>query len=255
MLDLAMLVLMLYWSIAALRLSYQIDRNGLVIRWGASRLVVPSQCIQSMTVGSELKVSEGGEPTWHAFRGIGWAGLRAGRARLSDDVPARVYTTASLAQSTVVHTPDNAYILSPHNPDAFVEAWSIRRPLGPTQYWQEEEQRAWILNLPLWRDRAAWILIGLGLLANLVIHVYLSLVFEHLPTRLSFHFDLLGQADRIASRAEILRLPQVALLMLALDLAIGFAVYRRQRVAALLIWGGGLILQLLVWGAVLTIIG
>jgi hypothetical protein len=72
---------------------------------------------------------------------------------------------------------------------------------------------------------------------------------------LSFHFDALGQADRIAGRIQILRLPQVALLMLVLNLGLGIILYRRQRIAAYLIWGGGLILQLLVWGAVLTIIG
>ncbi len=72
---------------------------------------------------------------------------------------------------------------------------------------------------------------------------------------LSFHFDALGQADRIASRIQILRLPQIALLVLVLDLGLGFALYRRWRVAAYLIWGGGLALQLFVWGAVFTIIG
>jgi hypothetical protein len=42
---------------------------------------------------------------------------------------------------------------------------------------------------------------------------------------------------------------------LALDLGVGLAVYRRQRIAAYLVWSGGLVLQLLVWGAVFTIVG
>lgn len=252
LLDLVLLGLLLYWSIAALRLRYRLDRNGLVICWGASRLVVPIERIQAVVPGNQIRAGAAG---WRAFRGVGWAGLRAGRARLADDRLARVYTTASLAHSTVLFTPDYAYVVSPRDPGAFVKAWQVRRPLGPTQFWQEEEQRAWLLDLPLWHDRPAWALIGLGLLANLALHSYLALVFEQLPAVLTFHFDLLGQADRIASRTEILRLPQVASLMLVLDLALGFAVYGRQRMAAYLLWGGGLILQLLVWGAVITIIG
>jgi hypothetical protein len=181
--------------------------------------------------------------------------LRAGRARLPDNRPARVFTTASLAQSTLVLTPDCAYVLSPRDPSAFIEAWRVRRPLGPTQSWREEERRARFLELPLWRDRMAWTLIGLSLLANLALQGYLTSIFDRLPAMLSFHFDLLGQADRIANRSEILRLPQVALLMLALDLTLGFIVYRRQHIAAYLVWGGGLVLQWLVWGAVLTIAG
>jgi hypothetical protein len=248
-----LLILVLYSSIAALGLHYRLDRNGLVIYWGASRLIVPMERIQAVVVGSELAGGEEAASQWRAFRGVGWAGLRAGRARLPDSRLARVFTTTSLAQSTVVFTPHDAYVVSPHDPGAFLEAWRVRRPLGPTQFWREEERRAWFLALPLWRDRRAWLLIGLGLLTNLALQGYLAVVFERLPEMLSFHFDLFGQADRIANRSEILRLPQVALLMLALDLGLGFAIYRRQRVAAYLVWGGGLVLQWLAWGAVLTI--
>jgi hypothetical protein len=255
LLDLVGLALVVYWSIAALGLHYQLDRNGLVIRWGASRTVVPIERIQAVASGSEIETEGGGPPRWRAFRGVGWAGLRVGHARLPDNKPAHVFTTTSLAQSTVVLTPDSAYVVSPREPGAFVEAWNVRRPLGPTQYWQEGKQRAWLLDLPLWSDRLAWVLVGLGLLASLAMQGYLTCVFEQLPSVLTFHFNVLGQPDRIASRTEILRLPQIALLMLVLDLGLGFVIYRRERAAALLIWGGGGIVQLLVWGAVLTIIG
>jgi hypothetical protein len=255
LLNLVVLVLVLYWSIAALRLRYRLNRNGLVIWWGASRLIVPMERIERMTTGDKF-VSQGNESSgWRGLQGMSWAGLRAGRARLADDMPARVFTTLPLIKSTVVLTPDRAYVVSPRAPDTFVEAWRVRCPLGPTQYWREEERRAWFVDLPIWRDRIAWTLIGLGLLANLALHIYLSFVYERLPAMLSFHFDALGQADRIASRIQILRLPQVALLVLVLDLGLGFALYRRWRVASYLIWGGGLALQLFVWGAIFTIIG
>jgi hypothetical protein len=254
-LDLVLLALVLYWSIAALRLRYRLDRNGLVICWGASRLVVPMERIHAVIPGSEVGVGEDATSGWRAFRGIAWPGLRAGHAQLPGDEPARVFSTASLAQSTVVLTPDCAYVVSPRDADAFIEAWRVRRPLGPTQYWREEEQRAWFLDLPIWRDRWAWTLIGLSLLANLALYGYLALVYDQLPAILPFHFDVLGQADRIAPRSEILRLPQVALLMLGLDLGLGLVVYGRQRIAAYLVWSGGLVLQMLVWGAVLTIVG
>ena len=255
LLNLVVLALVLYWSVAALRLRYRVDRNGLVIWWGASKLTVPMERIQAVMPGHEID-AQGNEALELAnFRGIGWAGLRAGRARLSNDTLASVFTTLPLAQSTFVLTPDHAYIVSPHSSDAFVEAWRIRRPLGPTQYWQEKEERTQLLGWPIWHDRVTWMLIGFSLLANLALNIYLAFVFDRLPAMLSFHFDVLGRADRIASRSEIIRLPQVALLMLLLDLGVGFVVYRHERIAAYLIWGGGLILQLLLWGAAITIIG
>lgn len=255
LLNLVVLALVLYWSVAALRLRYRLDRNGLVIRWGASKLIVPMQRIRAVMPVHEVDVQGNEALEWTAFRGVGWAGLRAGHAILSNDTLARVVTTSPLAQSTYVLTPDRTYIVSPLTPDAFAEAWRIRRPLGPTQFWQEEEKRAQLLGLPIWHDRVTWMLVGFSSVANLALNVYLAFVFDRLPAMLSFHFDVLGRADRIASRSEILRLPQVALLMLLLDLGVGFVIYRRERIAAYLIWGGGLILQLLVWGATITIIG
>ena len=65
----------------------------------------------------------------------------------------------------------------------------------------------------------------------------------------------MGQTDRIGQRSEILKLPLIALLMLMLDLVLGFAIYRHERVAAYLLWGGGLVLQLLAWGALYTVTG
>ncbi len=255
LLDLGAMTLLLYWSVAALRLRYRLDRNGLVVYWGASRLVVPMERIQAVVPGSQVGSTKEPSSGYRAFRGVAWAGLRVGRAQLPDDTPARLHTTAPLSRSVVVLTPDCAYVVSPSDPALFVEAWRVRRPLGPTQHWHEEEQWTWPLNLPVWRDRLAWALIGLGLLTNLALHGYLAFVYDRLPAALPFHFDVLGHADRIASRAEILRLPQVALLMLMADLVLGFVVYRRERVAAYLVWGGGLVLQLLVGGAVLTITG
>jgi hypothetical protein len=145
--------------------------------------------------------------------------------------------------------------VSPHASDAFVEAWRVRRSLGPTQYWQEKEERAQLLDLPIWHDRVAWMLVGFSFLANLALNIYLAFVFDRLPAMLSFHFDVLGRADRIASRSEIMRLPQVALIMLLLDLGLGSVVYRHERMASYLIWGGGMVLQVLVWGAAISIIG
>jgi hypothetical protein len=255
-LSLLVLALVIYWSLAVLRLSYRLDRNGLVIRWGACKWLVPMERIQAVTLGSEISAGREEEGFgWRAFRGIGWAGLRAGRARLSDGKQARIFTTGPVDQSAVVLTPGYAYVVSPRDPLAFVEAWRVRQPLGPTQHWSEAEERAPLLDLPIWRDWLAWIVIGLGLLANLCLHVYLTLVFDQLPPMLSFHFDILGQVDRIASRVALLRFPQVAFLMLVFDFGLGFVVYRWQRLAAFLLWAGGLVLQLLVWGAVLTVIG
>jgi len=251
LLDLAALGVLLYWSVATVRLRYRVTRNGVVITWGASRLQVPAERIQAVLPFSEV----GGRMQPGAARRPWWLGGEMGRARLADGRGVYLRTSLPLAQSLAILTGQSVYVVSPRQPESFVETWQTRRPLGPTQHWPEQERRTWILGLPVWRDRVAWGLVAGALGAALALNGYLAFIYDQLPSVLSLHFDVLGQPDRIGARAELLRLPALAASLLVLDFALGFAVYRRERVAAYLVWGGGIILQLLAWGALVTVRG
>jgi hypothetical protein len=244
------LAVVLYWSIATLGLRYRLDRNGIVIRWGASQLVVPIESVHSIVPVSQTDVALG---LVAAFRGRAWLGGWARRVRLSDGRIACLRTTASPDRSIVILTARHAYIVSPDRPATFIRGWQERQPLGPTQSWREEERRTWLLGLPIWSDHVTWGLMGGAVMTALVLQGFMAFVYDRLPTVLALHFDAFGQPDRIGQRAEVLRLPVIALLMLILDLGLGFAVYRRDRVAAYLIWGGGIVVQMLAWGAVYTL--
>jgi hypothetical protein len=246
------LAIILYWVVTLLTGRYQLDRNGVKILWGASRLWVPIGAIQDIVPAADLDVSVLPDG---AATGVAWLGGTSGRVRLQNGKNVYLRTTEPLDHSIAILTDGNVYVISPAEPDSFLEALRVRRPLGPTQQWREKEQKTWLPGLPIWRDALAWGLVGGALVTHLVVDGYLAFVYDRLPQALSFHFNTLGQPDRIGDRAEIVRLPLVAFLMLAFDLALGFAVYRRHRIAAYLIWGGGLILQLLTWGALFTITG
>ena len=252
LLDLAVLCMVVYWSVATLGLRYRLDRNGVIITWGASRLVLPMDRIQAIVPASQVDDELG---LTAAFQGRTWSGGWAGCRRLADGRVGWLRSNTSVVRSTVMLTPDDAYVVSPQRPEDFIDAWRVRRPLGPTQHWREEEQRTWLLGLPIWNDHLTWVLMGGALVAALVLHGYLAYIYDRLPEALSFHVDLMGQTDRIGQRSEILKLPLIAFLMLMLDLVLGFAFYRHERVAAYLAWGGGLVLQLLAWGALYTVTG
>jgi hypothetical protein len=244
------LAVVLYWTVATLRLRYRLDRNGLRIYWGASELVVPIGDIQTIAPLSQLKDNLG---LRSGFAVRGWLGGLAGRVRLGDGRVAVLRSTDTLNSSMAVLTSTTAYLVSPDRPDAFLRAWRERRPLGPTQAWHEEERFALPLVHPIWNDRVTWGLMGGMLMSALVMYGTMALVYERLPDTLALHFDVFGQPDRIGQRSDVLRLPVVALLVLLIDLTIGFVVYRRDRVAAYLIWAGGILLQMLAWGALYTI--
>jgi hypothetical protein len=247
---LAGLGVLVYWTLAALRLVYRLDRNGVRIRWGASQLVVPIRNIQSIMPVSqaprELALDD-------VFRGRAWLGGWAASATLSDGRQAVLYSHDDPRKGTAVLTDTHVYVVSPDRPGAFIEGWQDRRSLGPTQEWCEEKHLSRWLALPIWSDHVTWGLMGGLLMTALIVFATLALVYHRLPERLPLHFDVFGQPDRIGQRSEVLRLPVVAFLMLVIDLGLGFVVYRRDRVAAYLIWAGAILLQMLAWGALYTI--
>ncbi|MGQ9501574.1 MAG: DUF1648 domain-containing protein [Anaerolineae bacterium] len=240
-----------YWTIATLGLRYRIDRNGIRIWWGGSQWVIPIDNIQRITSAQQLKDNWGLKQfcqhrTWLG----GWT-----RCKLLHDGRTVVWrSNETLENSLAVLTAARVYIISPERPEDFIQSWRERQPLGATQNWREEEKRARWLSSPIWNDRIVWGLMGGTLVTALALFGTMALAYPRLPEQLALHFNVLGQPDRIGQRSEILHLPVAALAMLVADLSLGFAVYRHDRVAAYLIWAGGILLQMLTWSALYTLV-
>lgn len=239
-----------YWTAATLGLRYRVDRNGIRIWWGGSQWTIPMDHIQTITSVKRLGDEE--------LRGLrshrAWLGGWTRRKSLHDGRVVIWRSNVELEDSLAVLTASHVYIISPEQPEEFIRSWQERRFLGKTQNWREEEKRAHWLSSPIWSDRVVWGLMGGTLVTSLALFGTMALAYPRLPERLALHFNVLGQPDRIGERSEILYLPVLALAMLLVDLSLGFALYRRDRVAAYLIWAGGILLQMLTWSALYAIV-
>lgn len=236
----------LYWAVLAFQLHYYLSRNGLVIRWGLAQLRIPLDNIQAIVPGDALPAS----PT---FVGLNIAGLRLGWGQLADYGRVKFHTTAAWAESLFVITPQQTYVISPNQPDQFLQAWQARQSLGPTQSWSADRQWGWPFNYPILTDRLTWWLLGLAFVAGLALLGYLATIFAGLPRSLPIHFDAFGLPDRIADKSALLTLPVVGLTALVLNGLLGVLVYRWEKVAAYLLWGSALVLQVALWVAALTL--
>jgi hypothetical protein len=245
LLALAVMGLALYGTMIVFKLHYRLNRNGLVIQWGLARQIIPFENIKKLIPGKALPPPK--------FRGLNIAGLRLGWGELAEYGPLKFYTTARLAGSLLVVTPDQAYLISPDQPDNFIEAWQIRRRLGPTQDWSIEVRRSWPLNIPLLADPLTWWLWGLAALACFALFGYISLKLPELPPSLPIHFNTLGHSDRIADKSMLLMLPAAGAIGLVFNAVLGCLIYRRERVGAYLLWGVAIALQICLWVAMLTI--
>lgn len=236
-----------YWAIIAFNLNYHINRNGLMIQWGLSRQLIPFHMIKTIVPGNRVASPP-------KFRGINIGGLRFGWANLTEYGSLRFRTTAPLDSSLLVITSERSYVISPRQPDSFIKAWQARQYLGATQQWPHQMRHRWPFNLPLLRDPWMWGLLGVAGFICFALYGYLAIGYAALPQSIPIHFDSLGQADRIADKSEIFIFPIAGVLVLLLNTLLGSLIYRREKVAAYLLWGTATVMQLYLWLAVLAII-
>jgi uncharacterized membrane protein len=78
--------------------------------------------------------------------------------------------------------------------------------------------------------------------------------FPAAPAQLALHFDSAGLADRWRDKPQLFLPPLIALITLAINVGFGFWLYRREeRLAAYMLWGGAIAIQLLFFVATVTI--
>jgi hypothetical protein len=105
------------------------------------------------------------------------------------------------------------------------------------------------------RDHVMQLLLALALVVNLALFGYLALRFQVLPDNLPLHFDVAGLPDRIDAKSNIFALPIIGLVVLVINTLFGVLVHRNQRAATLLLAVSALLVQILMWFAVVNIIG
>jgi hypothetical protein len=244
-----LLILLGYWLWGLATARYALDRNQLVIRWGPTHQVVPLEAIERAVDGVEAA----GRPRLRAIR---WPGYFAGPGELPEYGLTLFYATAPLHRQVLLVTPGVTYAISPADKEGFLEAFNIRHRMGPTQAVEQQSLIPAWLQWPLWRDRAAAVLLLAGILINLALFAYLSYRHAGLPSSIPLHFDTTGAVDRAGHPDEIFFLPFIGLTVWLLNGLLGGAVYLRVResAAAYLLWGGSDLMQLLLWTAVVALL-
>lgn len=237
----------LYWAIIAFNLRYHLDRNGLAIQWGPSRYLIPFNQIKTIIPGKNLS-------TLPTFRGVNLAGLRYGRGKLAEYGHLTFHTTTDFADSLIIVTPHHSYVISPDQPENFIKAWQLRQTIGPTQQWSMGLNRNRLLKTPLITDRLAQILLGISALLCFALLGYLAFVFSDLPTSLPIRFNDLGEPSRIVEKSVLVLFPAVGVAVMALNALLGTFVYTKENVAAYLLWGSTILVQMSLWIALLYII-
>lgn len=246
--SLPLLGVLVYHTASCLSLRYHLDRNGVVVRWAGSELVIPIRDIQRIVPGEQLGAAV------VRRRGLHWPGHERGEGLVPGLGRTTFLATRPLAKQLLLVTPGLAFGLSPDDPQGFLEAFAARQELGPNRLLEREVQRAEWFSWRLWRDQTAWLLLGAAVIINLGLFGYLAARFPNLDANLPLHFDSLGAPDRFEAKGALFALPIIGLIILGTNLVLGLALYRRERAGAYLLWGASAAAQALFWLATFSIV-
>ena len=236
-----LLALIGYQLYGLARSGYDIDRNAVTIQWGPVKQIVPVESIQRIMLGTEV------ENGVKYFRGWRWPGLMQGQGQLPEADLTVFYASASLRQQLILMTPSISYAVSPADTAGFIESIKARYELGPTQAVQQTTEHPAFFDWPLWSDRVAHYLLITGATMCLLLFGLVSLRFPQLPPILPLHYNVLGLPDRSGPATQTFILPLIGLLALGANTLLGSVFYRREQVASYLLWGGTIVVQVLLW--------
>ncbi len=224
---------------------YYLDRNGLTITWWPAVHVIPIHAIR------ELRPGPASRKTIRRWRGIRWPGLYGGHAwAVDENRPVLFFATEDFPHQLWVITEAAIYAISPSNPQSFLEAFAQRAAMGPTQRLQQTTLFPGWRQRALWGDRAAWVLMILAGIALWGMWLWLCGQFPRLPAWV--HLE--GSSEALFSpAAHLTRLPMLGALTWLVNTGLGSLLHERERPAAYGLWLVGLLVQILLFGALFQI--
>jgi hypothetical protein len=157
------------------------------------------------------------------------------------------YASTSLPQQLILVTPSISYAISPADVAGFIESIKARYELGPTQAVEQTTEHPSLFDWPLWSDRVAHYLLITGTTMCLLLFGLVSFRYPQLPPVIPLHYNTLGLPDRNGPATQAFLLPLIGLLALGANTLLGSLFYRREQVAAYLLWGGTIVVQVLLW--------
>lgn len=245
--SLGMVGLLVYWIAGLVRSGYAVDRNMLIITWGAYEQVIPSSQIERVVLGSDLEGRV-------KYRGVRWPGYWVGYGEIEGIGPTLFYATEPPQEQIYVVTEGLAYGISPEEREAFLTTLQTRLQMGPTQLVEPKSIGPALTQWAFWEDRWGQGLLIAGLVALVALLGLLMTRFPTLPRLLPLHFDAAGNPDRLGPRGQIFFVPAIGGIVFVVNGVLGGLLYQRERLVALLLWGGSVLVEMLLWAAVLGIL-
>lgn len=247
-LSLPLIVFLAYRFYELWSLRYILGRDSLTVLCGGRKYVIPLYQVQSITRGPEFA-----EELTINDKSNGWGGwIRQGETK--DGGLVLFLATRPILEQVALKTSKQVYALSPANTSGFILALQARKNLGAVHSLEETSSIAPWLTLPIRGDRLALGFLGAGILANILLYGYVFSILPTLPRALPLHYNAWGIVDRIEPKGELIYLPTIGLLVLVFNSLLGVILHRREPLAAYLLLGMAITLQVVLAVAIINVV-
>jgi hypothetical protein len=195
---------------------YQLDRDGMRLRWGLRIEDIPMDAVTWISQSTALKRKL--PLPW-----LRWPGAVLGVRNTSDGERVEFLSSRS-NQLVVIATRTQLFTISPDESGPFMQTFQHLMELGSLSPITAQSLYPSFLLARIWRVRSARLLILAGLLLNIILVVWVSLV---IPSRSTILLGFATSGDPVPS-VRLLLIPLISGFFFLVDLLLGIFYFRRD---------------------------
>ena len=246
LLAVGLIPLLVYRFISFYRSAYQLERDGVQLRWGLRIEDIPMDKIQWIQAMKDL---EGELP----LPRVRWPGSVVGTRRLQDSSVVE-FMASRTTGIVLIAAGEKYYAITPADPDGFVRLYERLNELGSLTPIPARSVYPSFLLARFWMDIPARNVLIASLLLGIVLLAWVSFL---IPTREMFPLRLGsdGSPMELAPSVRLLLLPVIYGIIFTTDFLGGLYFFRHpeRRTHAFVLWGAGLVTVIFFLAALLFI--
>lgn len=111
-----------------------------------------------------------------------------------------------------------------------------------------------VFRQPYWKDRIVLAVLFLSLAINIALWVFLKIFIKPGPVPLTLHYTIYFGPDLLGEAWQVLTIPLVGLVIILINVFLGFLIYPRDRFTAYFLLGILPVVQIFLWIGAISLV-
>jgi hypothetical protein len=219
----------LYFLYALLTAKYQVNRDGLYLKWGLRTEAIPLHLVEWVRPAYDfgLKIPE---PK------LKWPGAVLGKIR-SEDLGPIEYMASVTENCLLIATASQIFIISPEEDQKFLSEFRLMTEMGSLAAVDYTSTIPVAYLQSVWQDKIArWMILG-GIASTTLLFIFINIMIST-HSLISLGFDPYGAPLPPVSASNLILLPIINTIFLLIDISGGLYLYRSKNnlVLAYFLW-------------------